>query len=96
MSARDGRLVLGPLLRYVDDTSAAVWVETGGAATVEVTRGSVAAVARTFAVHGHHYALVELSRLAPGTTEPYTVAVDGEPVWPETGSPFPAPVIATL
>ena len=87
MSARDGRLVLGPLLRYVDDTSAAVWVETGCAATVEVTRGSVSALARTFAVHGHHYALVELSGLAPGTTEPYTVAVDGEQVWPESGSP---------
>jgi phosphodiesterase/alkaline phosphatase D-like protein len=96
VSAPDGRLVLGPLLRYVDDTSAAVWVETGCAATVEVTRGSVSTVARTFAVHGHHYALVELSGLAPGTTEPYTVAVDGEQVWPETGSPFPAPVIATL
>ena len=29
--------------------------------------GAVAAAARTFAVHGHHYALVELDGLEPGT-----------------------------
>ncbi|MFC7359703.1 alkaline phosphatase D family protein [Nocardioides astragali] len=92
----DGTLVLGPLLRYVDDTSAAVWVETRDACTVTVSRGAATASARTFAVHGHHYALVELGDLEPGTTEAYTVTVDGESVWPEPGSAFPAPVIATL
>jgi hypothetical protein len=96
VSDTGGPLLLGPLLRYVDETSAAVWVETREAATVTVTRGPVSASARTFAVHGHHYALVELAGLTPGTTEPYTVAVDGTPVWPEPGSPFPAPVISTL
>ncbi|WP_307807864.1 alkaline phosphatase D family protein [Nocardioides xinjiangensis] len=89
-------LRLGPLLRHVDDTSAAVWVETEGPATVTVTRGETSADARTFRVHGHHYALVELDGLEPGTTEAYTVAVDGRTVWPEPASPFPAPVIATL
>jgi phosphodiesterase/alkaline phosphatase D-like protein len=88
--------VLGPLLRYVDETSAAVWVETREPATVTVTRGTDRADARTFAVHGHHYALVELSGLEPGTTQAYTVAIDGATVWPEVASPFPAPVIATL
>ena len=63
---------------------------------MEVRRGDASASARTFVVHGHHYALVELDGLAPGTTEAYTVSVDGEQVWPEPGSPFPAPVIATL
>jgi hypothetical protein len=92
----DGPLVLGPLLRYVDDTSASVWVETRAGASVTVTRGATTASARTFVVHGHHYALVELDGLAPGSTEAYTVEVDGEVVWPEPGSPFPAPVIATL
>jgi hypothetical protein len=92
----DGPLVLGPLLRYVDDTSAAVWVETRDACTVTVTRGPVTASARSFAVHGHHYALVELGDLEPGTTEAYTVTVDGAHVWPEPDSDFPAPVIATL
>ncbi|SED10577.1 PhoD-like phosphatase [Nocardioides exalbidus] len=92
----DGPLVLGPLLRYVDETTAAIWVETRHPGTVTVTRGSSTASARTFGVHGHHYALVELDGLAPGTTEPYAVEVDGSQVWPEPGSPFPAPVIATL
>ncbi len=96
MSGSLGPLRLGPLLRYVDTTSAAVWVETRRPATVTVSRGKVTARARTFAVHGHHYALVELDGLEPGTTEPYTVDVGDERAWPEAGSPFPAPVIATL
>ena len=89
-------LVLGPLLRHVDETSAAVWVETREPATVTVQRGTDSASARTFAVHGHHYALVELNGLEPGTAQTYTVAIDGATVWPEVASPFPAPVIATL
>ena len=96
MTAPDDRLLLGPLLRYVDETSAAIWVETAAPATVTVTRGAASATAQTFLVHGHHYALVELDGLAPGSTETYTVSVDGEQVWPEAGSPFPEPVIATL
>jgi hypothetical protein len=73
-----------------------VWVETRGPATVTVTRGDASASARTFAVHGHHYALAELGNLQPGTTEAYTVDIDGARVWPDAGSPFPAPVISTL
>jgi phosphodiesterase/alkaline phosphatase D-like protein len=92
----DGPLVLGPLLRYVDDTSASVWLETRDTSSVTVVRGSATATARTFAVHGHHYALVELEDLDPGSTEAYTVDVDGVRVWPEASSPFPAPVISTL
>ncbi|WP_110183458.1 alkaline phosphatase D family protein [Nocardioides solisilvae] len=94
-------LVLGPLLRHVDQTTATVWVETDRAATVTVARGAVTASARTFAVHGHHYALVDLDGLAPGTCEPYSVVLvddegNGAAAWPEAGSPFPPPVIATL
>ena len=96
MSGIDGPLLLGPLLRYVDDTSASVWVETRAPGTVSLIRGETSASARTFAVHGHHYALVELEGLAPGSSQAYTVAVDGEQVWPELDSPFPEPVIATL
>jgi hypothetical protein len=96
VSATDSPLLLGPLLRYVDTTSAAVWVETRSPGTVTVTRGAATASARTFLVHGHHYAFVELGDLEPGTTEAYTVDVDGERAWPEPGSPFPAPVIGTL
>ena len=92
----DSPLLIGPLLRYVDDTSATVWVETREAATVRVERADASAQARTFTVHGHHYALVELADLGAGTSEPYTVSIDGATVWPEPDSPFPAPVIATL
>ena len=96
MSDTDSPLLLGPLLRYVDETSASVWVETRHTGTVSVVRGDASASARTFLVHGHHYALVELDDLVPGTAEAYTVSIDGEQVWPEAASPFPAPVIATL
>ena len=85
-------LVLGPLLRYVDERRATVWVETSGPCEVRV----LDARAPTFAVHGHHYALVQVDGLAPGTETPYTVELDGEPVWPEMGSPWPPSVIRTL
>ncbi len=96
MSDTDSDLLLGPLLRYVDDSSASVWVETRGPGTVTVRRGAATASAGTFRVHGHHYALVELHDLEPGTSEPYTVTIDDDQVWPEADSPFPPPVIATL
>ncbi|TDE08645.1 alkaline phosphatase family protein [Jiangella asiatica] len=68
-----------------------VWVETARPATVRV----LGAEARTFTVHGHHYALVEVGGLEPGTSTPYTVEVDGERAWPEPDTPFPGPVIRT-
>ena len=85
-------LVLGPLLRYVGETVATVWVETDAACEVEVLDHSEP----TFEVEGHHYALVCVEGLEPGTTVPYEVALDGERRWPEDGSPFPEPVIRTL
>jgi phosphodiesterase/alkaline phosphatase D-like protein len=90
------RLVLGPLVRYVDDTSATIWVEVASAGTVTVVAGDREATARTFAAHGHHYALVELEDLAPGRHHRYRVAVDGEPVWPPDDVAYPPSVIATL
>ncbi|GAA1908748.1 alkaline phosphatase D family protein [Nocardioides lentus] len=89
-------LVLGPMMRYVDTDSATVWVETSRACEVVVEAGPVRASARTFGAHGHHYALVEVEGLEPGSRVPYTVSVDGEQVWPEAGSPYPEPVIATI
>ena len=50
----------------------------------------------TFHVEGHHYGLVAAEGLEPGTTQEYEVALDGEPVWPEAGSPFPPSVIRTI
>ncbi|CAA9326677.1 MAG: Phosphodiesterase/alkaline phosphatase D [uncultured Nocardioidaceae bacterium] len=90
--------MLGPLLRYVDETSASIWVETGRSATVRVTAGERSWSTRTFAVHGHHYALVECDGIEPGTVTPYTLDVDEERVWPTAteGLELPPSVIATL
>ena len=71
-------LILGPLLRYVGETDAVIWVETDGPCEVEV----LGARERTFRVCGHHYALVHCDGLEPGTWHEYEVRLDGEPVWP--------------
>jgi hypothetical protein len=84
------RLVLGPLLRHVGERTATVWVETDGPGEV----GVLGATSRTFTVHGHHYAVVEVDGLAPGSATPYEVRVDGEVAWPEQGD-FPASSIRT-
>jgi hypothetical protein len=101
-------LVLGPLLRHVSERTATIWVETDRPCEVRVTGtdGDGAgpggdgtgpdASARTFTAHGHHYALVEIGGLEPGARIPYAVDLDGERVWPEPGSPFPAPAIHTI
>ena len=89
-------LVLGPLLRYVDATSATIWVETETAGTVTVVAGDHRASARTFGVHGHHYALVVLTGLQPDTRTAYRVLLDDAQVWPQPDSPYPPSVIPTL
>jgi phosphodiesterase/alkaline phosphatase D-like protein len=91
-------LVLGPLLRHVDETSAALWVETDEDTLVTVTAGDRSWTTRTWAVHGHHYALVECTDLEPGSITPYAVEVGGVRVWPEDpeGLGLPPPVIPTL
>ena len=85
------QLILGPVLRYTDGTDATVWVETDAACRVAVLgHGS-----RTFEVCGHHYALVHVGGLEPGSRTEYEVELDGERVWPLPGSPFPPSVITT-
>ena len=94
-----GPLRLGPLLRFVDESSATIWVETAEAATVVVEAGDVRASARTFRAHGHHYALVEVIGLPSGTATPYRVLVDGVVAWPPDEpalADFPPSVIPTL
>jgi phosphodiesterase/alkaline phosphatase D-like protein len=92
------KLLLGPLLRYVGEREATIWVETDAECTVEVRAGEVTSTERTFSVAGHHYALVVLTGLAPGSSTPYEVRLDGGPdlVWPAPGSPFPASRIRTV
>src|SRR3954466_12955982 len=92
-------LVLGPLLRYVDERSASVWVETARPATVTVVAGDHRAEAATFTVHDHHYALVCLDDLEPGFRQHYRVEVDGTTVWPDPDPEVPGlpdPMIVTL
>lgn len=93
----EDHLVLGPLMRYVDETSASIWVETAQSATVTVEAGERSWSARTFAVHGHHYALVECDGLEPASITAYAVRIDDVVVWPQASEyDLPEPVIATL
>ncbi len=85
-------LILGPVLRYVSDAEAVVWVETDGACEVEV----LAHRAHTFGVEGHHYALVCIDGLEPGRSYEYEVLIDGETRWPLSGSEFPPSIIRTV
>ena len=85
------RLVLGPLLRYVSETAATIWVETDRACQAEILGHR----ARTFEVSGHHYALVVIDGLRPGAEYEYQVALDGVVRWPEPDSPFPPSVLRT-
>ena len=67
-------LLLGPLLRYVDEEQATVWVETDAACEVEV----LGRRERTFCVKGRHFGLVPIEDLEPGSSHPYEVRLDGE------------------
>jgi len=86
------RIVIGPMLRYVDETSATIFVETSARCVVEICGRT----ASTFEVGGHHFALVMLEGLAPGSVSSYEVRLDGALEWPPEGSDFPASVIRTL
>ena len=89
-------LSLGPLLRYADGSSATIWVEASRPCTAEVRCADGArGTALTFQVAGHHYALVPVEGLTPGTSTPYEVFLDGAHVWPLPDSPFPPSVIHT-
>ena len=87
----DPVLLLGPLLRHVDPVSATVWVETDRPCVVDV----LGRTARTFCVAGHHYALVVVEDLEPGSTTPYDVRLDDVRVWPPENSDFPPSRIRT-
>src|SRR3954452_21305430 len=84
-------LVLGPLLRHVDPVSATVWAETDRPCTVEV----LGRTARTFQVSDHHYALVLVEGLVPGSTTEYEGHLDGERPWPGPLATFPPSRIRT-
>ncbi|MGH3935698.1 MAG: alkaline phosphatase D family protein [Pseudonocardiaceae bacterium] len=85
------RLLLGPMLRHVGRTTAAVWVQTDRPAEVEI----LGCGASTFTVCGQHYALVEVTGLEPGSSTTYQVHLNGKLAWPAPGSPWPDSRIRT-
>ena len=85
-------LLLGPLLRHVGERDATIWVETEHPCTVEVLGHRE----QTWTVAGHHFALVCIGDLEPGSTTPYDVRLDGEVVWPTPDDPRPGPLVRTL
>jgi hypothetical protein len=90
------RLLIGPVLRHVGTTDATIWVETDESCEVEV-RCADAPSARehSWEVAGHHYALVVVNGLEPGTCREYQVRLDGEQVWPPPAYDRPASRIRT-
>jgi PhoD-like phosphatase len=78
MASRVPDLVLGPLLRYAGTKSATFWVETSESCEVEV----LGERQQTFAVEGHHYALILVEDLTPASVIEYDVLLDGRVVWP--------------
>jgi PhoD-like phosphatase len=93
------KLILGPLLRYVSESEATIWVETDGSCEVAVSSRDgkgFEATEETFEVQEHHYALVCVDDLEPGQVYEYEVAIDGERCWPMPDSEFPPSVIRML
>ncbi|MEP7179830.1 MAG: alkaline phosphatase D family protein, partial [Pseudonocardiales bacterium] len=86
------QILIGPLLRHVGSSSATVWVETDQPCEVEV----LGCRERTWSVAGHHYALVLVEGLRPGTSTPYEVRLDGAIAWPPENSTRPPSRIRTL
>jgi len=72
-------LLIGPMLRYVSDTAATVWLEADGPCSVEILGHR----AETFQVNDRHYAIVAIGGLAAGSCVEYDVQLDGERRWPE-------------
>ena len=85
-------LVVGPILRHVGEEDATIWVETDARCEVEV----LGQTEPTFCVDGHHYALVCIEGLGPGSRSRYEVRLDGERRWPPADSEFPASEIRTV
>ena len=85
------RLLIGPVLRHVGTTDATIWVETDEPCEVDVLGHSE----HTWTASGHHYALVTVAHLEPGTAHAYEVKLDGEKVWPPLDSSRPPSRIRT-
>jgi len=82
-------VLVGPMLRFIGEDEATVWVETDRPCEVRI----LDAKAKTFTVEDHHYAIVAIGGLEAGRSHEYEVHLDGECAWPPEGYEFPHPVI---
>ncbi|MGH8880118.1 MAG: alkaline phosphatase D family protein, partial [Stackebrandtia sp.] len=89
------RLLLGPVLRWVDPHRATVWLQTDRPCTVTITAGPGSGTDSTFTAYDCHFAIVVVTGLRPGTETEYLVRLDETPVWPEPDSPYPPSRIRT-
>ena len=85
-------LLIGPMLRYVSDSEATIWLEADASCAVEVLGHR----SETFQVNGRHYAIVAITQLAPGSCVEYEVLLNGVRCWPEPDSELPPSQIRTL
>jgi len=95
VTSREG-LVIGPLLRYADESSVSVWAEVTRPGVVTVRADEHTASDHTFTVKGHHYAIVSVTGLPPGSHLPYELLLDDDVVWPPPRSLFPPSALRTL
>gem|GEM_PF-109479 len=80
---RPPQILVGPMLRYVDEHRATVWLETSVPCHVTIRAGDAEVSAPTWGVHGHSFAILHLDGLHPGTETEYSVALDGVTEWPQ-------------
>jgi hypothetical protein len=85
-------LLIGPMLRFVSDTAATIWLEADEPCTVELLGHR----SETFKVNGRHYAILAIGGLEPDACVEYDVTLDGERRWPRADSAFPPSCIHTL
>ena len=85
-------VLVGPLLRFIGETEATIWVEMDEPCEVEI----LGSKASTFTVEDHHFAIVVLEDLAAGESQDYEVTVGEQRVWPPEGYEFPHPRIRTI
>jgi hypothetical protein len=85
-------LLIGPMLRYVDDEAATIWLEADGPCVVEI----LGHCSETFQINGRHYAILAIGGLQPDSCVEYEVLLDGERLWPEADGGWPPSRIRTL
>jgi hypothetical protein len=73
------------MLRYVDEEVATIWMQTDAPYEVEI----LGRRASTWAIDGHHFALVVLEGLRPGIDHAYEVRLDGAVLWPPPDGGLP-------